>query len=93
MTEPDSPEIEVGIFAIKNEVVNSALEHFSREDVQVSYVQMAPMAMYNYLLLRPSGSGHFRQSGHGCPQHRGRKYRFGRLHEISRVATVHSHRG
>jgi len=50
MTEPDSPEIKVGIFAIKNEVVDSALEHFSREDVQASYVQMAPMALYNYLL-------------------------------------------
>jgi type IV pilus assembly protein PilM len=50
MTEPDSPEIKVGIFAIKNEVVNSALEHLNREDVQVSYVQMAPMALYNYLL-------------------------------------------
>ena len=50
MTEPDSPEIKVGIFAIKNEVVDAALEHFSREDVQVSYVQMAPMALYNYLL-------------------------------------------
>jgi type IV pilus assembly protein PilM len=50
MTEPDSPEIKVGIFAIKNEVVNSALEYFSREDIQVSYVQMAPMALYNYLL-------------------------------------------
>ena len=50
MTEPDSPEIKVGIFAIKNEVVDSALEYFSREDIQVSYVQMAPMALYNYLL-------------------------------------------
>jgi type IV pilus assembly protein PilM len=50
MSEPDSPEIKVGIFAIKNEVVDSALEHFNREDVQVSYVQMAPMALYNYLL-------------------------------------------
>jgi type IV pilus assembly protein PilM len=50
MTEADSPEIKVGIFAIKNEVVNSALEHFTREDVEVSYVQMAPMALYNYLL-------------------------------------------
>jgi type IV pilus assembly protein PilM len=50
MTEPDSPEIKVGIFAIKNEVVDSALEHFNREDIQVSYVQMAPMALYNYLL-------------------------------------------
>ncbi len=50
MTESDSPEIKVGIFAIKNEVVDAALEHFNREDVQVSYVQMAPMALYNYLM-------------------------------------------
>jgi type IV pilus assembly protein PilM len=50
MSEPDSSEIRVGIFAIKNEVVDSALEHFNREDIQVSYVQMAPMALYNYLL-------------------------------------------
>jgi len=50
MTEADSPEIKVGIFAIKNEVVDATLEHFSREDVQVGYVQMAPMALYNYLL-------------------------------------------
>jgi type IV pilus assembly protein PilM len=50
MSEADSAEIKVGIFAIKNEVVNSALEHFNREDVQPAYVQMAPMALYNYLL-------------------------------------------
>lgn len=50
MTKEDSPEKKVGIFAIKNEVVNSALEHFGREDVQVGYVQMAPMALYNYAL-------------------------------------------
>jgi type IV pilus assembly protein PilM len=50
MTEEDSPEKKVGIFAIKNEVVNSALEHFSRENIQVGYVQMAPMALYNYVL-------------------------------------------
>jgi len=51
MSDPDSPEKRVGIFAIKNEVVNSGLEQFEREDLQVSYVQMAPMALYNYLLF------------------------------------------
>jgi len=51
MTEPDSPEQKVGIFAIKNEVVEAEIEHFEREDLQVSYVQMAPMALYNYLLF------------------------------------------
>ncbi len=50
MTEAGSAEKKVGIFAIKNEVVESALEHFSREDLQVTYVQMVPMALYNYLL-------------------------------------------
>jgi len=50
MTEPGAPESKVGIFAVKNEVVNSLLEHFGREDLAVSYVQMAPMALYNYVL-------------------------------------------
>ena len=49
MTEPNSPELKVGIFAIKNEVVNSTLEYFGRENLQVSYVQMSPMALYNYV--------------------------------------------
>lgn len=51
MTEPDSPELKVGIFAIKNEVVNAEMEHFGRENLQVSYVQMSPMALYNYLVF------------------------------------------
>ena len=50
MTEDDSPELKVGIFAIKNDVVKAALEHFNREDINVGYVQMAPMALYNYIL-------------------------------------------
>jgi type IV pilus assembly protein PilM len=58
MSDPDSPEKKVGLFAIKNEVVNAALESFEREDLQVSYVQMAPMALYNYLLFdRPDLAG------------------------------------
>lgn len=51
MSEPDNPEQKVGIFAIKNEVVEAEMEHFEREDLQVSYVQIAPMALYNYLLF------------------------------------------
>ena len=33
MTEEDAAEKKVGLFAIKNEVVNSALEHFNTEDL------------------------------------------------------------
>ena len=50
MTPADSPEKRVGLFAIKNEIVNAEMERFSREDLSVAYVQMAPMALYNYLL-------------------------------------------
>jgi len=58
MSDPDSPEKKVGLFAIKNEVVNSSLESFEREELQISYVQMAPMALYNYLLFdRPDLAG------------------------------------
>jgi type IV pilus assembly protein PilM len=51
MTEAGATEAKVGIFAIKNDVVTAELEHFSRENLQVSYVQLAPMALYNYLLF------------------------------------------
>ena len=57
MTEAGSAETKVGIFAIKNEVVSSVLEHFTRENVTVSYVQMAPMALYNYALYDHSELG------------------------------------
>jgi type IV pilus assembly protein PilM len=50
MSEPDSEERKVGIFAIKGDIVTQALEHYSRENIRVSYVQMAPMALYNYIL-------------------------------------------
>ncbi len=51
MSDPDAAEQKVGIFAIKNEIVEAEMEHFEREDLLVSYVQMAPMALYNYLLF------------------------------------------
>jgi len=50
MSEEESTETTVGIFAIKNEIVTSSLEDFSRENLQVGYVQMASMALYNYVL-------------------------------------------
>ena len=57
MTETGSPETKVGIFAVKSDVVSSVLEHFARENVTVSYVQMAPMALYNYALYDYSDLG------------------------------------
>jgi type IV pilus assembly protein PilM len=51
MTAADSADKRVGLFAIKNEIVNAEMERFSREDLSVAYVQMAPMALYNYMFF------------------------------------------
>ena len=48
MEKPDSPDTEVGIFAIKNEIVGKYLENFAVENIRISVVQMAPIALYNY---------------------------------------------
>ncbi len=50
LMEDEGAERKVGIFAIKNEVVNAELEYFAGERVQITGVQMAPMALYNYVL-------------------------------------------
>ncbi len=50
MSEEDDAEKRVGLFAIKNEIVDAELAYFSHEDLPVTTVQMAPMALYNFLL-------------------------------------------
>mgnify|MGYP001136140962 CR=1 FL=1 len=50
MSETGGSENKVGIFAVKNDVVDSVLEHFDIENMTVRYVQMAPMALYNCVL-------------------------------------------
>lgn len=61
MEVADSPDTEVGIFAIKNELIGEVMDHFARENLRVTCVQIAPMALYNYLLydrtdVAPAGS-------------------------------------
>jgi type IV pilus assembly protein PilM len=48
MSNPDSPDTEVGIFAIKNELIAEVLDHFTHENLPVTCVQISPMALYNY---------------------------------------------
>lgn len=48
METADSPDKRVGLFAIKNELIAEVMDHFTRENLQVSCVQIAPMALYNY---------------------------------------------
>jgi type IV pilus assembly protein PilM len=48
MAKKDSPDTEVGIFFVKNEVLDEVLSGFTRENMKINLVQMAPMALYNY---------------------------------------------
>src|SRR5882757_6216708 len=44
--EPDSPDVEVGIFAMKKELVNRQIAYFTNLGLNVQVVQMNPLAVY-----------------------------------------------
>lgn len=48
MNDADSPDASVGIFAIKNDLIASILANYTQNDVRISQVQMAPIALYNF---------------------------------------------
>jgi len=48
--DPNSPDKEVGIFAMKRLDVSSMLSHFTDVALPVDVVQMAPLALYNFLI-------------------------------------------
>ncbi len=45
--QPDNPEVEVGIFAMRRELVNQHIKYFTDFDLNVQNVQMNPLAVYN----------------------------------------------
>lgn len=44
-------ETEIGLFAMKREAVFRALEPFEKVGVEVDFVQLAPLALYNFILF------------------------------------------
>ena len=48
--DPDSPDVEVGIFAMKCADISDMLAHFSGLAIDVDLMQMAPLALYNFLI-------------------------------------------
>lgn len=46
--EKDSPDIEVGIFAIKREIVAKHLAYYKTVSLNPTIIQMNPMALYNF---------------------------------------------
>ena len=43
----ESPDVEVGIFAMRKELVNQHIQYFTDVDLNVQVVQMNPLAVYN----------------------------------------------
>ncbi len=44
---PESPDVEVGIFAMRRDLINAHIKHFTDVDLNVQVVQMNPLAVYN----------------------------------------------
>ena len=49
--EEDAPDIEVGIFAMKRELIHEYLLHFENAGIEPMLVQSAPLALYNGALF------------------------------------------
>ena len=47
LPEKDSPDVEVGIFAIRKELIRNYLVHFTEQGIEPFIVQTSPMASYN----------------------------------------------
>ena len=45
--DPESPDIEVGIFAMRKELVNGHIKFFTDANLNVQVVQMSPLSVYN----------------------------------------------
>src|SRR3954471_403095 len=46
-TSEENPDVEVGIFAMRKELVNQHIKYFTDVDLNVQVVQMNPLAVYN----------------------------------------------
>ncbi len=52
---PESPDVEIGIFAIKTDILGALLADFRALGVTVHGVQVAPLCVYNALLFEDKG--------------------------------------
>ncbi len=53
----DFVETEIGLFAMKREMVNRALQQFKEVNVEVHVIQMAPLALCNFIAYDQLGKG------------------------------------
>ena len=61
VTDGFALETEIGLFAMKRDMVNRYLQHFKDVNVEVHVVQMAPLRPVQLRRLRPARQGHRRR--------------------------------
>src|SRR5262249_32806264 len=70
VTDGFAMDTEIGLFAIKRDMVNRSLQHFRDVNVEVNVVQMAPLALCNFvafdLLDRESEAGETKSTKKQC---------------------------
>jgi type IV pilus assembly protein PilM len=54
--DPNGPDVEVGIFAMKRADVAEVLDHFDEVQLAVDVVQMAPLALFNFMIFDEQAS-------------------------------------
>ena len=57
VSEGFAMNIEIGLFAMKRDMINRYLQHFKDVGVEVHFVQMAPLALCNYVAYDLLGKG------------------------------------
>ena len=57
VTDGFAMETEIGLFAIKRDMVNRAMQQFQDVDVEVHIIQMSPLALTNFLAFDLLGKG------------------------------------
>jgi type IV pilus assembly protein PilM len=61
VTDGFAMETEIGLFAMKRDMIYRSLQHFVEQNVEVHVIQMSPLALCNYIaydLLNQDGSTH-----------------------------------
>jgi len=56
--KPDSPDVDVGIFALRRSDVGEMLLLFSEAGINIDTMQMAPLALYNFMAFDRQAADH-----------------------------------
>ncbi|MFL5242139.1 MAG: type IV pilus assembly protein PilM [Gemmataceae bacterium] len=73
VTDGFAMETEIGLFAMKRDMVNRYLQHFKEVKVEVHLVQMAPLALCNFVAYDLLGKSQVEEPNAGATQAYGKK--------------------